>query len=88
MNEKGQSVSSSAVWAPVGQDNLRDHFAGLAMLAHLITDTVPGPACDALVEAAEKAGRDPVLHLAMNAYEVADAMIEARVQDALRRRGA
>ena len=58
--------------------SLRDQFAGMAMLGHLITDTVPGPACDALIEAAQKAGRDPVAHLAFNAYEVADAMLAAR----------
>lgn len=57
---------------------LRDHFAGLAMQAHLITDTVPGEACDALLEAAERAGREPLDHLAFNAYEAADAMLKAR----------
>ena len=58
--------------------SLRDQFAAMAMLGHLITDTVPGPACDALIEAAQRAGRDPVAHLAFNAYEVADAMLAAR----------
>lgn len=59
---------------------LRDYFAAKAMHAHLITDTVPGPACDALVAAAGASGRDPVLHLAMNAYEMADAMLRARAE--------
>ncbi|MDQ0068305.1 hypothetical protein J2W34_000079 [Variovorax boronicumulans] len=58
--------------------SLRDHFAGLAMQAHLITDTVPGDACEALLEAAERAGREPLDHLAFNAYEAADAMLKAR----------
>lgn len=57
---------------------LRDYFAAKAMHAHLITDTVPGPACDALVDAAFKFGRDPIHHLALNCYEVADFMLLAR----------
>lgn len=57
---------------------LRDYFAAKAMHAHLITDTVPGEAADALLEAAERAGRDPLDHLCINAYEVADAMLRAR----------
>lgn len=58
--------------------SLRDYFAAKAMHAHLITDTVPGEACDALVDAAALAGRDPLDHLCINAYEVADAMLRAR----------
>lgn len=58
--------------------SLRDYFAAKAMHAHLITDTVPGEACDALVEAAAKLSREPLQHLAHNAYEVADAMLIAR----------
>lgn len=58
--------------------SLRDYFAAKAMHAHLLTDTVPGPACDALVDAAHEAGRDPIDHLCVNAYEVADAMLRAR----------
>lgn len=57
---------------------LRDYFAAKAMHAHLITDTVPGEACDALIDAAMKAGRDPIDQIALNAYEVADAMLRAR----------
>ena len=59
--------------------SLRDYFAAKAMHAHLLTDTVPGPACDALVDAAHEAGRDPIDHLCVNAYEVADAMLRARM---------
>jgi hypothetical protein len=58
--------------------SLRDYFAAKAMHAHLITDTVPGEACDALLHRAELLGRDPIEHLAFNAYEVADAMLKAR----------
>jgi len=61
---------------------LRDRFAGLAMHAHLITDTVPGEACNALLEAAQLAGRHPLDHLALNAYEAADAMLRARAAGA------
>lgn len=60
--------------------SLRDFFAAQAMHAHLITDTVPGEACNALVEAADNAGREPMDHLCFNAYEVADAMLRARGQ--------
>ena len=58
--------------------SLRDLFALAAMHAHLITDAVPGEACDALLEAAAHAGREPLDHLCFNAYEVADAMLKAR----------
>lgn len=60
--------------------SLRDHFAGLAMLAHLITDTVPGPACDALLDAAAEAGQEPLERIAFNAYECADAMLKERAK--------
>jgi len=58
--------------------SLRDHFAGLAMQSQLVTDAVPGEACDALVAKAEMDGQDPVLRLAYASYEVADAMLCAR----------
>lgn len=57
---------------------LRDYFAAKAMHAEVMTSGVPGPACDALVAAAHKAGRDPADQLAFNAYEWADAMLKAR----------
>lgn len=59
---------------------LRDYFAAKAMHAHLITDTVPGQACDALIMAAARAGRDPIDQIAINAYECADAMLKARAR--------
>lgn len=59
-------------------DDLRDYFAAKAMQAMATTDMVPGEACDALVAAAAAAGQDPVYRLALNAYEVADAMLKAR----------
>lgn len=58
--------------------SLRDYFAAKAMQAQTITDMVPGPACEALLEAAERDGQDPVYRLALNSYEIADAMLLAR----------
>lgn len=58
--------------------SLRDHFAGLAMQAQLITDGQPGEAADALLEDAAACGQDPVYRLALNSYDVADAMLRAR----------
>jgi len=58
--------------------SLRDLFALGAMISHLITDTVPGPACEALIEGAAAAGREPLDHLCWNSYDVADAMLKAR----------
>jgi hypothetical protein len=46
----------------------------------MITDTVPGPACDALVAAAFAAGQEPLFRICLNSYEVADAMLKARNQ--------
>ncbi|HOU66035.1 MAG TPA: hypothetical protein PK861_08360 [Thermomonas sp.] len=60
--------------------SVRDLFAMVAMHAHLITDTVPGPASDALLQAAERAGQDPVGRIAFNAYEVADWMLKERTK--------
>ena len=57
---------------------LRDYFAAKAMQAQVATDMVPGHACNALLDAAEKHDQDPVYRLALNAYEVADAMLKAR----------
>jgi len=58
--------------------SLRDYFAAEAMHAELMTCGVPGEACEAMLDAADKAGRSPELHMAMNAYEMADAMLRAR----------
>lgn len=60
--------------------SLRDVFAMAAMHAHLITDTVPGEACEALLVAAANAGQDPVERIAFNAYEVADWMLKERAK--------
>ena len=56
----------------------RDLFAMAALIGEMITSTVPGPACDAMLEAAASAGRDPLAHIAANAFIVADAMEAAR----------
>jgi len=61
----------------------RDLFAMAALIGEMITSTVPGPACDAMLEAAVKAGRDPVLQMATNAFEVADAMEASRLAGSL-----
>lgn len=58
--------------------SMRDHFAGLAMQAQVMTDMVPGQPCEELLAAAERAGQDPVYRLALNSYEIADAMLKAR----------
>lgn len=55
-----------------------DLFAAAALIGEMITSTVPGPACDALLAAAEKACREPLAHMAANAFEIADAMEAAR----------
>jgi hypothetical protein len=57
---------------------LRDYFAAKAMQAQVTTDMVPGHACNALLDAAQKYDQDPVYRLALNSYEVADAMLKAR----------
>lgn len=74
-----EGASASGFPFPESGMSLRDWFAGKAMQAALITDTVPGEACDALIEASMRAGRDPVDQIALNAYECADAMLRARV---------
>lgn len=58
--------------------SLRDYFAAKAMHAELVTNGVPGEACEALIEAAEKANRSPEDQMAFNAYEMADAMLRAK----------
>lgn len=57
---------------------LRDYLAAKAMQAQVTTDMVPGESCDALVRAAERSGQDPLFRLALNSYEIADAMLMAR----------
>lgn len=54
---------------------LRPLFAGLMMLGELITDGVPGEACDALITAAAQAGRSPEAQMAFNAVQCADALL-------------
>jgi len=52
-------------------------FAAILIHAELVTCGVPGEAADALVEAAQRAGRDVVDHMAFNAVESADALLRA-----------
>jgi len=56
---------------------LRPLFAGLRMLGELITDGVPGEACDALVDASIKSGRTVEDQMAFNAVELSDALLRA-----------
>lgn len=55
----------------------RDVFAAILMHSEAVTCGVPGEACEALIEAAAGAGRDPVDHMAHNAVEGADALLRA-----------
>ena len=60
--------------------SLRDHFAGLAMQAEMITtfsDATPESA-QSFQEAAVSLGHDMFQHLAFNSYRIADAMLAAR----------
>ena len=54
----------------------RDDLAALAVHAEFLSDSLPGPACDALVKAAAKAGIEPEQQIARNAYVMADAVLE------------
>lgn len=58
--------------------SLRDYFAAKAMHAELVTNGVPGPSVDALLEAARAADRTPEEQMAWNAYQMADAMLAER----------
>lgn len=72
------NVGHQSEWQSESGMPLRDYIAIKAMHAHLITDTVPGPACDALVAAAKRARQDPIYRLCLNSYEIADNMLKAR----------
>lgn len=52
-------------------------FAAILMHGEAVTCGVPGEACEALVEAAAKAGADVVDQMAMNAVQGADALLRA-----------
>jgi hypothetical protein len=55
----------------------RELFAAILMHSEAVTCGVPGEAADALVQAADVAGRDVIDHMAMNAVEGADALLRA-----------
>jgi hypothetical protein len=78
MPEQVRALREAIDASTASTDALRDHFAGLAMQAALITDTVPGPACEALLAAADKAGREALEELCLNAWEAADLMLATR----------
>lgn len=52
-------------------------FAAILMHAELVTDGVPGAACDALVEASIRDGREVEDQMAFNAVVCADALLRA-----------
>ena len=58
--------------------SLRDYFAAKAMHAELLSSGSFADSRDALVEAAQKAGQDPIERIAILSYEMADAMLKAR----------
>lgn len=55
----------------------RELFAAILMHSEAVTCGVPGEACEALIEAAERHGRDVIDHMASNAVEGADALLRA-----------
>lgn len=57
--------------------SLRDWFAGMALQGELAS-TADVESTQAMAEAAVSKGREPVVHLAMTCYEIADAMIKVR----------
>lgn len=65
---------------PSGGMTLRDYFAAKALQAEIITSTSDATpeSADAVIEAAERAGRTPMDQIAFNAYQWADAMLKAR----------
>jgi len=52
-------------------------MAAILMHGELVTDGVPGEACDALIEAADEAGREVEEQMAVNAVTMADALLRA-----------
>ena len=54
----------------------RDDLAALTTHAEFLSDSLPGPACDAMVRSAAKAGIEPEQQIARNAYVMADAVLE------------
>lgn len=60
--------------------SVRDYFAAKAMVAEILTtcsDATPEGA-EALIRAAADAGQTPIERIALNAYQMADAMLKAR----------
>jgi hypothetical protein len=58
--------------------SVRDYFAAKAMHAELTTASLSDANCEALIEAAAKAGMTIEQRIAFNSYELADAMLAAR----------
>lgn len=60
--------------------SLRDHFAGLVMLAELQTAGSSKMPAEALRAAATRAGRTIEQQIAWNSYQMADAMLAERAK--------
>lgn len=69
-------VQDASTWQAHGMTK-RELFAAILMHSEAVTCGVPGEACDALVEASRAAGTDVIDHMAMNAVQVADALLRA-----------
>lgn len=59
---------------------VRDYFAAKAMHAEISTAGMEPEAAMALSEAADEAGQTIEQRIAINAYRIADAMLQARAQ--------
>jgi hypothetical protein len=73
-NDRTADVSWHAV-------DVRDYFAGLAMLAELVTAGALEEPREALREVARRTGRTMLGQAAHNSYQMADEMLEAREAD-------
>lgn len=69
----GRSMNAEIIARLVGQQSLRDHFAGLALSATLMNSEL----CRLLKNTSD-AGEDLSDAVAIHSYELADAMIAAR----------
>ena len=67
-------VQDASKWQSHGMSH-RALFAAILMHAELVTNGVPGEACDALIAACEATGREPEDQMAFNAVQCADALV-------------
>jgi hypothetical protein len=74
VSEEAARGKVSGVYGGMSQRAL---FAAILMHAELVTDGVPGEACEALIEAAHDSGREVEDQMAYNAVQCADALLRA-----------